>query len=77
MQYLFHASVEGRSGWPEHLKQRVIGEAITDGALINALRVEPDLGTPPGAACPPPSPAARPKAGGSAAARSTPPARPP
>jgi alkylation response protein AidB-like acyl-CoA dehydrogenase len=46
MQYLFHASVEGRSGWPEHLKQRVIGEAITDGALINALRVEPDLGTP-------------------------------
>jgi alkylation response protein AidB-like acyl-CoA dehydrogenase len=46
MQYLFHASVEGRSGWPVHLKQRVIGEAITDGALINALRVEPDLGTP-------------------------------
>lgn len=46
MQYLFHASVEGRSGWPEHLKQRVIGEAISDGALINALRVEPDLGTP-------------------------------
>lgn len=46
MQYLFHASVEGRSGWPEHLKQRVIGEAVTDGALINALRVEPDLGTP-------------------------------
>jgi alkylation response protein AidB-like acyl-CoA dehydrogenase len=28
------------------LKQRVIGEAISDGALINALRVEPDLGTP-------------------------------
>jgi alkylation response protein AidB-like acyl-CoA dehydrogenase len=46
MQYLFHASVEGRSGWPEHLKQRVIGGAINDGALINALRVEPDLGTP-------------------------------
>lgn len=46
MQYLFHASVEGRSGWPEHLKQRVIGEAIDKGALINALRVEPDLGTP-------------------------------
>jgi alkylation response protein AidB-like acyl-CoA dehydrogenase len=46
MQYLFHASIEGRSGWPEHLKQRVIGEAIEHGALINALRVEPDLGTP-------------------------------
>lgn len=46
MQYLFHASVEGRSGWPEHLKQWVIGEAISHGALINALRVEPDLGTP-------------------------------
>jgi len=46
MQYLFHASVEGRSGWPEHLKQKVIGDAVENGALINALRVEPDLGTP-------------------------------
>jgi alkylation response protein AidB-like acyl-CoA dehydrogenase len=46
MQYLFHASVEGRSGWPESLRQRVIGDALASGALINALRVEPDLGTP-------------------------------
>jgi alkylation response protein AidB-like acyl-CoA dehydrogenase len=46
MQYLFHASLNGRAGWPEHLKRRVVAEANSSGALINALRVEPDLGTP-------------------------------
>ncbi len=47
MQYLFHRSlVGGRSGWTEALKRRVVGDAIRDGALINALRVEPELGTP-------------------------------
>lgn len=46
MQYLFHASLDGRSGWPEPLKQRVVADALEHGALINALRVEPDLGTP-------------------------------
>ncbi|MDB5432999.1 MAG: acyl-CoA dehydrogenase domain protein [Caulobacter sp.] len=48
MQYLFHASLDGtaRSGWPAALKQRVVADALNDGALINALRVEPDLGTP-------------------------------
>jgi alkylation response protein AidB-like acyl-CoA dehydrogenase len=46
MQYLFHGSLAGRGGWPEHLKQRVVRDAIEAGALINALRVEPDLGTP-------------------------------
>ncbi|HEX7983247.1 MAG TPA: acyl-CoA dehydrogenase family protein [Duganella sp.] len=45
MQYLHHAS--GRqSKWPPHLLQRVIEETLRDGALINALRVEPELGTP-------------------------------
>ncbi|MDR3508509.1 MAG: acyl-CoA/acyl-ACP dehydrogenase [Caulobacteraceae bacterium] len=46
MQYLFHGALHGRSGWPDHLKQRVVTDAIETGALINALRVEPDLGTP-------------------------------
>lgn len=46
MQYLFHASLDSRSGWPDHLKRRVVREARDEGALINALRVEPDLGTP-------------------------------
>ena len=47
MQYLFQASLAGsRAGWPEHLKARVVQDALRDGALINALRVEPDLGTP-------------------------------
>jgi len=46
MQYLFHAGLGDRSGFSEALKTRVVGEALRDGALINALRVEPDLGTP-------------------------------
>ncbi|MEW5686957.1 MAG: acyl-CoA dehydrogenase family protein [Pseudomonadota bacterium] len=46
MQYLFHASLDGRAGFTDALKARVIRDAIQDGALINALRVEPDLGTP-------------------------------
>ncbi|MGX5773685.1 acyl-CoA dehydrogenase family protein [Methylorubrum zatmanii] len=32
--------------WPRVLADRIGREAATDGALINALRVEPDLGTP-------------------------------
>ncbi|HEY2659522.1 MAG TPA: acyl-CoA dehydrogenase family protein [Caulobacteraceae bacterium] len=46
MQYLLHGSLSARGGWPEHLKRRVVADAIESGALINALRVEPDLGTP-------------------------------
>ncbi|PZQ60594.1 MAG: acyl-CoA dehydrogenase [Phenylobacterium zucineum] len=46
MQYLFHASLDGRAGFTDALKARVVRDAIQDGALINALRVEPDLGTP-------------------------------
>jgi alkylation response protein AidB-like acyl-CoA dehydrogenase len=45
MQYLHHASGRGNK-WPQHLLQRVIDETLGDGALINALRVEPELGTP-------------------------------
>ncbi len=46
MQYLFHASLDGRAGFTDELKAQVVGDAVRHGALINALRVEPDLGTP-------------------------------
>ncbi len=46
MQYLFLGSLDGRAGWPEHLKALVVEEALRNGGLINALRVEPELGTP-------------------------------
>jgi alkylation response protein AidB-like acyl-CoA dehydrogenase len=47
MQYLFHRSlVGGRSGWTDRLQRLVVESALRDGALINALRVEPELGTP-------------------------------
>ncbi|MFZ6774849.1 acyl-CoA dehydrogenase family protein [Undibacterium sp. SXout7W] len=45
MQYLHHAS-DRKTRWPQHLQQRVLDETLRDGALINALRVEPELGTP-------------------------------
>ncbi|MDQ6433895.1 acyl-CoA dehydrogenase family protein [Mesorhizobium sp. LHD-90] len=45
MQYINLATLpKGR--WPQHLARRVIGDAIDSGALVNALRVEPELGTP-------------------------------
>lgn len=45
MQYLHHAS--GRQAkWSQHLLHRVVEDTLRDGALINALRVEPELGTP-------------------------------
>jgi alkylation response protein AidB-like acyl-CoA dehydrogenase len=46
MQYLFLAAPEALGGWPEALKAEVAAGAASDGDLINALRVEPDLGTP-------------------------------
>ncbi|KAF1054349.1 MAG: putative acyl-CoA dehydrogenase YdbM [Stenotrophomonas maltophilia] len=46
MQYLQHFRLGQASGWPAHLRERVARSALDDGALINALRVEPDLGTP-------------------------------
>jgi alkylation response protein AidB-like acyl-CoA dehydrogenase len=34
------------SRWPVHLRERVLRDAVREGALINALRVEPALGSP-------------------------------
>ncbi|WP_435635726.1 acyl-CoA dehydrogenase family protein [Pseudomonas solani] len=46
MQYLQHARLQNNKAWPEHLRLQLAREAVEEGALINALRVEPDLGTP-------------------------------
>jgi alkylation response protein AidB-like acyl-CoA dehydrogenase len=45
MQYINLAALPGKR-WPEAVALRVLSDAATKGALINALRVEADLGTP-------------------------------
>ena len=46
MQYLQHARLALTPNWPEHLRRQVGLDAVNHGALLNALRVEPDLGSP-------------------------------
>ncbi|WP_037045071.1 acyl-CoA dehydrogenase family protein, partial [Pseudomonas sp. BAY1663] len=46
MQYLQHARMQANPRWPESWKRRLALDAVESGALINALRVEPELGTP-------------------------------
>jgi alkylation response protein AidB-like acyl-CoA dehydrogenase len=46
MQYLQHTRLQDSKTWPAHLRTQVAEDAVRNGALINALRVEPDLGTP-------------------------------
>lgn len=47
MSYLVHrALARPESGWPPHLRDRVWRSAVADGALVNNLRVEPELGSP-------------------------------
>ncbi len=43
---LIHLRSSARSDWPEHLRAQIGRSAGRFGALINALRVEPALGTP-------------------------------
>ena len=45
MQYTNLALLPGKR-WPAPIAQRVLSDAATKGSLINALRVEPELGTP-------------------------------
>lgn len=45
MQYA-HLALLDDGRWPRHLAGAVMRSAVEEGALINALRVEPDLGTP-------------------------------
>lgn len=46
MQYIAQGSIAASATWPTHLKERVGRSAVEEGALANALRVEPDLGSP-------------------------------
>jgi alkylation response protein AidB-like acyl-CoA dehydrogenase len=46
MQYIQHAVAAQTRRWPSPLHERVARDAVTRGALINAVRVEPELGTP-------------------------------
>jgi alkylation response protein AidB-like acyl-CoA dehydrogenase len=46
MQLFQHAALARNDLWPEHVCARLAAGAVTDGALINALRVEPELGSP-------------------------------
>jgi alkylation response protein AidB-like acyl-CoA dehydrogenase len=46
MQYLFQATIARNAIWPEHIRERLARESVAGMALINALRVEPELGTP-------------------------------
>lgn len=47
MTYLQHQALARReSRWPAHLRERVARDAVAHGALVNALRVEPALGSP-------------------------------
>ncbi|MEP9367165.1 acyl-CoA dehydrogenase family protein [Xanthobacter sp. VNH20] len=46
MQMLHHRAIAKGGTWPAHIRARVFEAAVKDGALINALRVEPALGSP-------------------------------
>jgi alkylation response protein AidB-like acyl-CoA dehydrogenase len=46
MQYIFHAGLARRRAWPAALYAAVCRESVNGIALMNALRVEPELGTP-------------------------------
>jgi alkylation response protein AidB-like acyl-CoA dehydrogenase len=46
MQYLHHLRLASNASWPESLRGAVSRSAVQNGALINSLRVEPELGSP-------------------------------
>ncbi len=46
MQFVRQAAIARSATWPLELRQRIGRDAVTQGALINALRVEPELGSP-------------------------------
>jgi alkylation response protein AidB-like acyl-CoA dehydrogenase len=46
MHWLQTATILRSDRWPAHLRDLVIQDSLNGVALINALRVEPDLGTP-------------------------------
>jgi alkylation response protein AidB-like acyl-CoA dehydrogenase len=46
MHLLHVASVFRRAAWPQHLAERIAWEILDGPALVNALRVEPEQGSP-------------------------------
>lgn len=46
MQSLYHLRLQANPNWPLAIKQRIARDAVENGALINSLRVEPELGSP-------------------------------
>jgi hypothetical protein len=47
MQYIQHRSMSQPGKiWPRHLAERLVRESVEGVSLINALRVEPELGSP-------------------------------
>ncbi|HEY0181826.1 MAG TPA: acyl-CoA dehydrogenase family protein [Rhodopila sp.] len=46
MQLLKQAALTRTNLWPDFVRARIATEAVRDGALINALRVEPEMGSP-------------------------------
>jgi alkylation response protein AidB-like acyl-CoA dehydrogenase len=46
MHYIQHLVMAKSTRWPGRLSRKLAGEAIEGVALINALRVEPELGSP-------------------------------
>jgi alkylation response protein AidB-like acyl-CoA dehydrogenase len=46
MQLFKQAALTRTDAWPEQVQARVSAEAVEQGALINSLRVEPELGSP-------------------------------
>ncbi|WP_237442470.1 acyl-CoA dehydrogenase family protein [Saccharibacter sp. 17.LH.SD] len=46
MQYLHTTSIATSPTWPPTIREEILLDIFRHGSLINALRVEPDLGTP-------------------------------
>ncbi|GBQ20273.1 acyl-CoA dehydrogenase [Acetobacter estunensis NRIC 0472] len=46
MQYLQTAGIVASATWPDDVRGEVLDSIVRSGALVNALRVEPELGTP-------------------------------
>lgn len=46
MQFTKQAALARNPGYPVAMRERIGREAVQDGALLNAIRVEPDLGSP-------------------------------
>lgn len=46
MQFIQLRTLLADPAWPEALRARLARDAVEEGALFNALRVEPELGTP-------------------------------